>query len=105
MHGMAMDYYSKLFESEGTSNMHLVLDHVRRKVTDEMNHFLCAPFDETEVKNALFQMFPTKSPRPDGFPAHFFQRNWDVCGEDLTRMVLRVLDKSKGPGSPAGPLK
>jgi hypothetical protein len=54
MHGMAMDYYRKLFESEGTSNMHLVLDHIRRKVTDEMNHFLCASFDETEVKNALF---------------------------------------------------
>ena len=72
MHGMAMDYYRKLFESEGTSNMHLVLDHVHRKVTDEMNHFLCAPFDETEVKNALFQMFPTKSPGHVGFPAHFF---------------------------------
>ena len=69
---MAMDYYRKLFESEGTSNMHLVLDHVRRKVTDEMNHFLCAPFDETEVKNVLFQMFPTKSPGHVGFPAHFF---------------------------------
>jgi hypothetical protein len=61
-----------LFKSEGTSNMHLVLGHVRRKVTDEMNHFLCALFDENEVKNALFQMFPTKSPGPDGFPAHFF---------------------------------
>ena len=22
----------------------------------------------------------------------FFQRNWDICGEDLTRMVLRVLN-------------
>jgi hypothetical protein len=44
-----------------------------------MNRFLCAPFDETEVKNALFQMFPTKAAGPDGFPAHFFQRSWDVC--------------------------
>jgi len=52
--------------------MHLVLDHVCRKVTDDMNNFLCAPFTENEVKNALFQMCPTKSPGPDGFPAHFF---------------------------------
>jgi hypothetical protein len=43
-----------LFKSEGTSNMHLVLGHVHHKVTDEMNHFLCALFDENEVKNALF---------------------------------------------------
>jgi hypothetical protein len=55
--------------------MHLVLDHVRHKVTDEMNHFLCAPFDENKVKNALFQMFPTKSPARMVFLHIFFQRN------------------------------
>ena len=68
LHGMARDYYCNLFESEGTSNMHLVLDHVCPKVTDD----ICAPFTENEVKIALFQMCPTKSPGPDGFPAHFF---------------------------------
>jgi hypothetical protein len=75
LHGMAMDFFGNLFKSEGTSNMHLVLDHVRRKVTDEMNHFLCAPFDENKVKNALFQMFPTKSPARMVFLHIFFQRN------------------------------
>jgi len=69
---MATDFYRKLFESEGTSNLYQVLDDVCCKVTDEMNHFLCAPFDEKEIKNALFQMFPTKSPGPNGIPAHFF---------------------------------
>jgi hypothetical protein len=73
LHGIATNFYRKLFKSEGTSNLYQVLDHVRCK--DEMNHFLCAPFDEKEIKNALFQMFPTKSPGPDGFPTHFFHRN------------------------------
>jgi hypothetical protein len=40
MHRMAVDYYQNLFNSEGTSNMHRVLDRVPRKVTDEMNHYL-----------------------------------------------------------------
>ena len=93
---MATDFYRKLFESEGTSNLH-VPDHVRCKVTDEMNHFLCAPFDEKEIKNALFQMSPTKSPGSDGFPAHFFQLNWDVCHEELTRVVLGVLNGNEIP--------
>jgi hypothetical protein len=35
-------------------------------------------------------MFPTKAPGPDGFPAYFFQRHWDVCGEDVTRVVLNI---------------
>ena len=97
MHGMVVDYYTNLFKSEGTSNMGMVLDHVPHKVTDEMNRFLCAPFNESEVKNALFEMFPTKAPSPDGFPAHFFQCNWDICGDDLTRIVLRVLNGDEMP--------
>jgi hypothetical protein len=36
-------------------------------------------------------MFPTKAPRPDGLPAHFFQRHWNVCGEEVTAVVLRML--------------
>ena len=36
-------------------------------------------------------MFPTKAPGPDGFPAHFFQPQWDLCGEEVTSVVLRVL--------------
>ena len=42
-------------------------------------------------------MYPTKSPGPDGFPAHFFQRNWGVCGDDVTEMALRVLNGMDSP--------
>ena len=43
-------------------------------------------------KTALFQMYPTKAPGPDGFPAHFFQGHWDVCGEEVTHAVLKILN-------------
>ena len=56
-----------------------------------MNDMLLTPFDSKEVKEALFQMFSTKAPGPDGFPAHFFQRHWELCGEELTSVVLRIL--------------
>jgi hypothetical protein len=68
---MAVDFYSNLFKLEGTSNMHMVLDYVPLQITHEMNEFLCSPFHENEVKQALFQMFPTKVPGPYGFPARF----------------------------------
>jgi len=42
-------------------------------------------------------MSPLKAPGPDGYPAHFFQRNWDMCGEDITRAVLRVLSGDERP--------
>ena len=62
-----------------------------------MNTMLNAPYTKEEVKAALFQMFPTKAPGPDGFPAHFFQRHWDLCGEEVTDMVLRVLSGDDSP--------
>ena len=71
--------------------MEAVLNTVPTKVTVEMNNGLLKPFMEKEVKEALFKMFPTKAPGPDGFPAHFFQRHWDLCGEEVTLVVLRVL--------------
>jgi hypothetical protein len=43
-----------------------------------------------EVKRALFQMFPTKAPGPNGFLAHFFQRHWHVCDDDITKVVLSI---------------
>jgi hypothetical protein len=56
-----------------------------------MNDSLLKPLKEEEVKNALFQMFPTKAPGPDGFPAYFFQTHWELCGEEVTSAVIRVL--------------
>lgn len=49
------------------------------------------PFGKEEVKKALFQMFPTKAPGPDGFPTYFFQHHWDICGDDVIEVVLRLL--------------
>jgi hypothetical protein len=84
MGSMTTDFYKHLYTSEGTTNMEEVLNHVPVKVTPEMNGKLIAPFNESDVKAALFQMFPTKAPGPDGFPAHFFQRHWELCSSEVT---------------------
>lgn len=62
-----------------------------------MNSALCAPYITEEVKCALFQMFPTKAPGPDGFPAQFYQKHWEVCGEDVTNIVLRIVRGEESP--------
>jgi hypothetical protein len=66
-------FYEKLYTLEGIEDMDRVLSIVPLKVTAEMNSKLLDPYTEGEVKEALFQMFPTKAPEPNGFPTHFFR--------------------------------
>ncbi|KAL9670606.1 hypothetical protein QQ045_008160 [Rhodiola kirilowii] len=65
---------------------------VPKLVTEEMNAMLTAPFTEGEVKRALFQMHPTKAPGLDGFPALFYQSNWNTLGHDIVKEVLKCLN-------------
>lgn len=43
-------------------------------------------------------MFPTKALGPDNFSAYFFQRHWNVCGEEVIAAMLRML---RGEDDPA----
>jgi hypothetical protein len=71
--------------------MEAVLGTVPIRVTSEMNAKLLEMVTEAEVKEACFQMFVTKAPGPDGYPTHFFQRHWDLCGGEVTTVVMRML--------------
>jgi hypothetical protein len=95
MQAMTADFYKQLYTSEGVQGMDQVLQHVPRKVTPAMNEILTAPYAADEVKNALFQMFPLKAPGPDGYPAFFFQKHWDICGSDVTKAVLSIVQGSE----------
>jgi hypothetical protein len=99
MKELARDFFQNLYTAEGTLGMNDVIDTVPSRVTAEMNASLVAPYTEEEIKKALFQMFPTKAPGPDGFPAHFFQRHWELCGAEVTRAVLNVLKGIESPAS------
>ena len=77
--------------------MEEVLSHIPRKVGANLNARLNAEYTKEEVKEALFHMFPKKAPVPDGFPAHFFQRHWELCGDEVTSMAIRVLAGEDSP--------
>lgn len=42
---------------------------------------------EAEVKQAMFQMHPDKSPKPDGMTPGFFQKHWSIVGQDVVDLV------------------
>ena len=62
---VAKQYSKALFTSTQPTNMEVVLDPIDRLVTADMKHQLLQPYTLEEIKRALFQMHPSKSPSPD----------------------------------------
>ncbi|XP_062028661.1 uncharacterized protein LOC133744595 [Rosa rugosa] len=74
-----------------STHMQNVVGLLQPKVTDDMNFDLCAPCSALEIRAALFQMYPTKAPGPDGMPPMFFQKYWEVVGGDVVSAVQNFL--------------
>lgn len=68
-----------------------ILSALDIKLNEDQVRDLEAPFTEDEVRMAVFQMTGHKAPRPDGFVAGFYQNNWSLVGDDVTKMVLAFL--------------
>ncbi|XP_060969488.1 uncharacterized protein LOC133036771 [Cannabis sativa] len=45
-----------------------------------------------EVKKAVFQMHPDKSPGPDGMTPAFYQKCWSIVGSDVVKVVQKFFE-------------
>ncbi|KAK9940827.1 hypothetical protein M0R45_017468 [Rubus argutus] len=93
MEEVVTTYFQKMFSAGSVDQMCVdaTLAAIQPCVTDSMNQLLCAPYSAEEVRVALFQMYPTKSPGPDGMPPLFYQHYWDTIGDDVTIAVQNLL--------------
>ncbi|XP_031092328.1 uncharacterized protein LOC115997019 [Ipomoea triloba] len=63
----------------------------------DLNTKLLRPMSAEEVRRAVFQMHPDKSPRPDGLGSGFFKHFWDIVGNDVTMLCRNFLHTAKLP--------
>ena len=89
---IVLDYYSNLFKSSNPVEFTKLLQSVEQKVIVEMNTMLIDEFKEFEVSRALKQMYPLKSPGPDGAPPLFFQHFWPNTASVVTKTLLDFLN-------------
>ncbi|KAF5451733.1 hypothetical protein F2P56_026813 [Juglans regia] len=59
----------------------------------EMKAWLMNPFTRENITDDIFQMNPLGSPSPDGFLAQFYQKHWEVVGEQVCNFALKVLNQ------------
>jgi len=57
-----------------------------------MNASLTRDIFREEVVIALKQIHPTKTPEPDGMSTIFYQKYWSIVGDNVTNLVLNVLN-------------
>ena len=83
----------------GTKNLELesVLQCIQSRVTEAMNAQLNLPYDKAEIEAALAQMKPHKAPGLDGFNDYFFEKHWDVVGDNVAATVLAILNGQEFP--------
>ena len=89
---MVVEYYSKLYTSSDPVETEEVVQFIKPTVTEEMNRDLIGEFSRDEVEVAVKQMAPLKAPGPDGMPPIFFQKFWNIIGDDVVKAIHSCLN-------------
>ncbi|CAI5973081.1 unnamed protein product [Closterium sp. NIES-65] len=58
-----------------------------RTISDMSREALSAPWSEQEVRTAVRELAPGKTPGQDGLPKELFEHNWDLLGPVLMQFV------------------
>lgn len=92
----SISYFENMFASSTPTptDLEKVLQFIPTKVTQSTNQRLLLPYTGDEVLLAVKQMFPTKAPEPDCYPAFFYQRYWDIVGPQTIDECLRILNNN-----------
>jgi hypothetical protein len=89
---ITVNYFTQIYTCSNPHNFGPILEAIETCVTEDMNARLSQEFKAEEVVLALNQMFPTKSPGPDGMSALFYQKYWHIVGTKVTSAVLEILN-------------
>ena len=89
---MVVEYYSKLYTSSDPVDTEEVVQFIKPMVTEEMNRDLIGEFSRDEVEVAVKQMAPLKAPGPDSMPPIFFQKFWNIIGDDVVKAIHSCLN-------------
>uniref|UniRef100_A0A803PZR9 Reverse transcriptase domain-containing protein n=1 Tax=Cannabis sativa TaxID=3483 RepID=A0A803PZR9_CANSA len=77
-----ISFFSKLYTSERKQGADI--EGIEwQKISESSARLLENPFDEDEIKRALFSCDGNKAPGPDGFSMAALQTNWDVIKGEL----------------------
>jgi hypothetical protein len=57
--------------------------------------WLSSPIEREEIDHVVLKADPNKAPGPDGFYAAFYQRCWNLIGDDVAAAVQSFFKSQK----------
>lgn len=84
---IAVHYFNELFSSSGPSDAAELLEGFMPTVTPMMNQNLMRPVSDNEIKKAMKAVKSDSAPGADGMTRKFFQKYWNVTGDQITKEV------------------
>ncbi|XP_021805547.1 uncharacterized protein LOC110749696, partial [Prunus avium] len=87
---LAVNYFLGLFSMTPRDHSGLSMPNLFPSINDVDLNGLVARVDISEVKESLFNIGGLKAPGVDGFPACFYQNQWNMCGNDIYDLVSQV---------------
>ncbi|KAI8561587.1 hypothetical protein RHMOL_Rhmol04G0351900 [Rhododendron molle] len=88
--GEILGYYMGLLGTSFAQKVdasHVVSIAVAQRLPSDMKEALSKPVSSMEIKAAMWSIKGEKAPGPDGFSSDFFQKNWNVVGEEVVNAI------------------
>lgn len=94
---VASAYFTNLFTSTNPDNFEDIFYDFRPTITEEMNVVLIGKVSKEEIKETVFSIKATMTPKSDGMTGCFFQEYWDLIGDQLTTEIHEFFEKGTFP--------
>ena len=87
---MVRNFFLNLYKEENFISDPVISWATYPQILEANHNKLSGQVNFSECKRALFEMGPHKAPREDGYPALFFQQNWDTVADSVYHFVNQV---------------
>lgn len=90
-------YYDTLFKTNSPRSQDIenILIENEMQLSETSIQYLNKPFTQEKIKRAIFDIGKLKASGLDGFQAGFYQKYWDIVGEDTTNAILEILNTNE----------
>ncbi|XP_059281156.1 uncharacterized protein LOC132034819 [Lycium ferocissimum] len=95
----AINFFRKKFTQEGNPDVSILLHHIPKMITHKQNRLLCNYPTKEKVRNVVNELNGGSISRPDRFIGLFYQKCWDVLGDDVYHTILSFFDGASLPKS------